>query len=1050
MPSGLKPTTVTTGRRGEGDPGSSPACGWPARCCGLLTAAAIAAALLFLPILREDSSKATESSPPPAAPGASAAASEPAPAPAGGLAAAAAGQPASPEVQDLLASLGLVEYAALLPAKGLLSLQRIARQREDRGPAEVRQFHWRRIVKEAKERLQAKDTLLNLDKDDETPAPPQTAGAPGAKPVQKEAKEDDDVELQPRSRTMGECHVTREFLPVELNVTPPIFWSFPGSGNTWIRFLIEQSTGVYTGSVYQDLDIIKLMPGEMRCDKSVVAVKGHPNWTPFDLVDGAYRPGRRYWVNGTSASDPIGSGRMDTDMWHGITGVPKYPVIKGYMKKCQVDIDRALVVTRDPYAALWAEYQRVKSEKVVGGVKVDFGHVAKLLKPDFDPVDMRKHLISLTQDWMLQFEGYEGFIERHGCESVLFQPFEEMVKKETRDFAITRMVSFLKRPMVTSPECAFRLADHPKIRRVKSKDPNAMTMADAFNDPRVGDLVCDMWEIAGREMEVLGYKPPPLGPRKGKCLPPRRDWPVISKHAVLTSGTVNCKSDRPEGLSGVNYYLLPDVYENDTESLKMKTTTRFNDCSDCPTKTKDQPAARKPKPAAENVTEEVFGSARRPPPYITFAVTGRNDQHSGNALERLQNQLVNVISYANRYQIQTEIIVVEWNPDGNRKNLASSLNYPEMLGTGEYVLVRVVTVSARLHLVAVEPPTHLPVQQYVGKNVALRRAHGEIVVCWNGDMLLTGAFWERLKRKDFRRGVYYRIDRLDLEKPLPQEFDVGNIEKDREWGWVQLHTYKIRAALGTRKLTTVAEKAQYWYDFYHHNDSTGKFADRCCASGCELQFKSCRWMQWRSWSGDKIRAEVPKLLAKGDMKAIEDILNVPQQFHANAPGDFLMMYRDDWFRIRGYPEAPYQDEMDKYPMIEAFSLGMDQETMAPPVASIHQYHEGSWGSGGAGKAGLTEDMAKRPSLGPRKYMDDGRDMLIRRKPCTLWADPTELGCNNKDWGFGNVALHEMWLVPQALNSTRTAVRVVREPHDVLRKATPPGCGWKYKAGVSPR
>ena len=28
--------------------------------------------------------------------------------------------------------------------------------------------------------------------------------------------------------------------------------SFPGSGNTWIRYLIESVTGIFTGSVYED------------------------------------------------------------------------------------------------------------------------------------------------------------------------------------------------------------------------------------------------------------------------------------------------------------------------------------------------------------------------------------------------------------------------------------------------------------------------------------------------------------------------------------------------------------------------------------------------------------------------------------------------------------------------------------------------------------------------------------------------------------------------------------------------------------------------------
>ena len=37
---------------------------------------------------------------------------------------------------------------------------------------------------------------------------------------------------------------------------PPIaLASFPGSGNTWLRHMIEGSTGIFTGSRYKDLQI---------------------------------------------------------------------------------------------------------------------------------------------------------------------------------------------------------------------------------------------------------------------------------------------------------------------------------------------------------------------------------------------------------------------------------------------------------------------------------------------------------------------------------------------------------------------------------------------------------------------------------------------------------------------------------------------------------------------------------------------------------------------------------------------------------------------------
>ena len=36
---------------------------------------------------------------------------------------------------------------------------------------------------------------------------------------------------------------------------PTALASYPGSGNTWLRYLIEGATGIFTGSRYKDLQI---------------------------------------------------------------------------------------------------------------------------------------------------------------------------------------------------------------------------------------------------------------------------------------------------------------------------------------------------------------------------------------------------------------------------------------------------------------------------------------------------------------------------------------------------------------------------------------------------------------------------------------------------------------------------------------------------------------------------------------------------------------------------------------------------------------------------
>lgn len=51
--------------------------------------------------------------------------------------------------------------------------------------------------------------------------------------------------------------------------------SFPGSGNTWLRYLLQQATGVYTGSVYKEkLRLAEGISGETR-NSSVLVVKSH-------------------------------------------------------------------------------------------------------------------------------------------------------------------------------------------------------------------------------------------------------------------------------------------------------------------------------------------------------------------------------------------------------------------------------------------------------------------------------------------------------------------------------------------------------------------------------------------------------------------------------------------------------------------------------------------------------------------------------------------------------------------------------------------------------
>ena len=58
--------------------------------------------------------------------------------------------------------------------------------------------------------------------------------------------------------------------------TPIALVSFPGSGNSWVRVLLEETTGIYTGSVYCDKHyLFSGMIGEGVSTENVIAIKSH-------------------------------------------------------------------------------------------------------------------------------------------------------------------------------------------------------------------------------------------------------------------------------------------------------------------------------------------------------------------------------------------------------------------------------------------------------------------------------------------------------------------------------------------------------------------------------------------------------------------------------------------------------------------------------------------------------------------------------------------------------------------------------------------------------
>jgi hypothetical protein len=132
-------------------------------------------------------------------------------------------------------------------------------------------------------------------------------------------------------------------------------------------------------------------------------------------------------------------------------------------------------------------------------------------------------------------------------------------------------------------------------------------------------------------------------------------------------------------------------------------------------------------------------------------------------LVRMQAFLDSWIVQAKRYDLSSEIVVVEWNPPAGRPPLIQDLRWPNDPGPCQ---IRFVQVPREIH----ERFAHsnaIPLHQMIAKNVGIRRARGEFVLVTNIDIIFPEAMMRFLAERSLQSGVMYRIDRHDISNQLP-------------------------------------------------------------------------------------------------------------------------------------------------------------------------------------------------------------------------------------------------------------------------------------------
>ena len=180
-------------------------------------------------------------------------------------------------------------------------------------------------------------------------------------------------------------------------------------------------------------------------------------------------------------------------------------------------------------------------------------------------------------------------------------------------------------------------------------------------------------------------------------------------------------------------------------------------------------------------------------PYLSVVVTARNDDHGGNLLGRMQIFVTAWINQAQRHHLDSELIIVEWNPPADRERLANALRWPADTSPCH---VRIIEVPPAMHA-RYQHAAALPLYQMMAKNVGIRRARGEFILATNIDILFSDELMQFLSARRLEKGRMYRIDRHDVMSDVPIDAAL-----DGQLTYSRSHLIRLCSREGTFALNT--------------------------------------------------------------------------------------------------------------------------------------------------------------------------------------------------------------------------------------------------------
>eukprot|EP01059_Diplonema_ambulator_P006866 TRINITY_DN16444_c0_g1_i1.p1 TRINITY_DN16444_c0_g1~~TRINITY_DN16444_c0_g1_i1.p1 ORF type:complete len:300 (+),score=64.69 TRINITY_DN16444_c0_g1_i1:354-1253(+) len=211
----------------------------------------------------------------------------------------------------------------------------------------------------------------------------------------------------------------------------PLLWSYPGSGNSYLRLLVEQSTGLLTGSMYHKDEIMKeVFKGETHCDNTVIGIKSH----------------------------------------------------KKVPKRCQAveGTGRVALLVRHPMRTFFAEYSRKIST-------AKNRHIDGIDRDKFNMTNFTVVVKKMASEWVTQIP--VRLATPRGATYHILR-FEDLTHPKRGPPSLRSLLAFLDVcASLPSVKCAYKHSNNPAIRR--SPTPNQVTLEEVLTD----DLLDELWRV---------------------------------------------------------------------------------------------------------------------------------------------------------------------------------------------------------------------------------------------------------------------------------------------------------------------------------------------------------------------------------------------------------------------------------------------------------------------------------------------------------------------------------------------------------------------------